>query len=62
MQHVLNLVSDNVSKCGTNVWYVDSGALNHMTNHGEWFQDIHDPKRQDYVETRDRIAHPIAHV
>jgi len=22
-----------------NVWYVDSGASNHMTSHGEWFKD-----------------------
>jgi hypothetical protein len=22
-----------------NVWYVDSGASNHMISHGEWFRD-----------------------
>jgi hypothetical protein len=26
-------VSDN------NVWYVNSGASNHMSSHGEWFKD-----------------------
>ena len=62
MQHVLNSIFDDVSKCGTNVWYVDSGALNHMTSHGEWFQDMHDPERPGHVETGDDTAHPIAHV
>ena len=22
------------------VWYVDSGASNHMTSHGEWFIEM----------------------
>lgn len=35
---------------------------NHMTNHGEWFQDMHDPKKPSFVETSDGMAHPIAHV
>jgi hypothetical protein len=30
---MIECVSDN------NVWYVDSGASNHMTNHGKWFKD-----------------------
>ena len=40
MQHMLNNVSRNVSKCSENVWYVDLGASNHMTSHGEWFKDL----------------------
>ena len=35
---------------------------NHMTSHGEWFQDMHDPERPGYVETSDDTTHPIAHV
>lgn len=35
MQHVLTLVSNDVSKCGSVVWNVDLGALNHMTSHGK---------------------------
>ena len=62
MQQVLNSVSNDVAKCGSNVWYVDSGASNHMTSHGEWFQDMHDPQKPGFVETGDDTAHPIAHV
>jgi hypothetical protein len=25
-----------------NVWYVDFGTSNRMTNHGEWFKDTKD--------------------
>ena len=39
MQHMMNSMSaPNVSTCGENVWYMDSGASNHMTGHGEWFK------------------------
>ena len=40
MQHMLNTVSANASKRGDDVWYVDSGASNHMTSHVEWFRDM----------------------
>ena len=40
MQHMINTMSADVSKCGDNVWYVDSGASNHMTSHGEWFKEL----------------------
>jgi hypothetical protein len=49
-------VSDN------NVWYVDSGASNHMTNHGEWFKDIRDLKTLRFVETTDNTTHPITQI
>ena len=62
MQHVLNSIFDVVSKYGTNVRYVDLGASNHMTSHGKWFQDMHDSKRPNYVETSDNTTHPIAYV
>ena len=41
---------------------MDSGALNHMTSHGEWFKSMRDPEKPGFVETSDDIAHPIAHV
>jgi len=25
-----------------NVWYVDYGVSNHMTNHGKWFRNTRD--------------------
>jgi len=34
VQHMLNTVVANVSANVDNVWYVDSGASNHMTYHG----------------------------
>ena len=63
MQHVLNSIStDNVSKCRDDVWYVDSGASNHMTSHGEWFNALRSPEKPGYVETGDDTAHQIQHV
>jgi len=37
MQHMANSMIGSVSY--NNVWYVDSGASNHMTSHGKWFRD-----------------------
>ena len=61
MQHMINTMSVDVSKCGDNVWYVDSGASNHMTSHGEWFKELQALQSPGYVETGDDTAHPIAH-
>ena len=61
MQHMSNTMSANVSKCVNNVWYVDSGASNHMTSHGEWFKDMQTLQNPGYVEIGDDTAHPIAH-
>ena len=41
--------------------YVDLGASNHMTNHGEWFKELQALHSLGYVETGDDTAHPIAH-
>ena len=51
-----------MASCKEDVWYVDSGASNHMTSHGEWFKEMKDPEKPGYVETGDDTAHPIAHV
>jgi hypothetical protein len=59
---MLNTVAANVSTSVDNVWYVDSGASNHMTNHGEWFRDVKNLEKLGYVETGDDTAHPIAHI
>jgi hypothetical protein len=45
-----------------NVWYVDSGAPNHMTSHGEWFRNTRDLKTPGFVETDDDTTHPITQV
>ena len=58
----MNVVAENVSKCGDTMWYVDLGASNHMTSHGEWFKEMKKPKKPGYVETGDDTTHPISHV
>jgi hypothetical protein len=62
VQHMLNIVAANVSTNVDNVWYVDSGASNHMTHHGEWFSDVKNLEKPGYVETGNDTAHPIAHI
>jgi hypothetical protein len=52
----------NVSTNADNVWYVDLGAFNHMTYHGEWFRDVKNLEKPGYVETADDTTHPIAHI
>jgi hypothetical protein len=59
---MLNTVITNVSTNVDNVWYVDLGAFNHMTYHGEWFKDVKDLEKPGYVETGDVTTHPIAHI
>ena len=62
MQHMINSVSRSVSKCSENVWYVDLGALNHMTSQGECFKELQTLENPSFVETSDDTAHPIAHI
>ena len=62
MQHMMNSMSAaNVSTCGENVWYVDSGASNHMTGHGEWFKEMQTLEKPGYVETIDDTTNAIEH-
>ena len=58
---MLNSMTADVSTSGENVWYVDSGASNHMTHCGEWFKEMKTIKKPSYVEIRDNAAHAIAH-
>ena len=44
-----------------NVWYMDLGASNHMTSHGECFKDMQTLDIPGYVEISDDTAHPIGH-
>jgi hypothetical protein len=53
---IIKGVSDN------NVQYVDSGASNHMTGHGEWFRNIRDLKTPRFVEIGDDTTHPITQI
>ena len=45
-----------------NVWFVGTGASNHMTSPEDWFQELWKPERPIYVETGDDTIHPIQHV
>ena len=41
--HRANSMSASTSTGASNpedVWFVDSGASNHMTSHEEWFEDL----------------------
>ncbi len=60
MQHMANSIIGGVSD--NNVWYVDSGASNHMTSHGEWFRNTKDLKTLGFVETGDDTTHPITQI
>ena len=62
MQHVINSMFAYVNSHKKDVWYVDLGASNHMTSHGEWFKEVRELERHGYVEIGDDIAHPITHV
>jgi hypothetical protein len=45
-----------------NVWYVDSGASNHVISHGEWFRNTKDLKTPRFVEIGDDTTHPITQI
>jgi hypothetical protein len=60
VQHMENSMIGGVSD--NNVWYVDSGASNHMTNHGKWFRDTKDLKTPRFVEIGDDTTHPITQI
>jgi hypothetical protein len=59
MQHMVNSMIRDVSD--NNVWYVDSGASNHMANHGTWFRNTKDLKTPGFVEIGD-TTHPITQI
>ena len=44
------------------MWYVDSGASNHMKNHEEWISRLEKPEQSGFVKTDDDTSHPIEHI
>ena len=65
MKHRANSMSASTSNSALkpeDVWFVDSGASNHMTSHKEWFLELREPERPGYVETGDDTTHPIRHI
>ena len=61
MKHKANSMKKTTSG-PEEVWYVDSGASNHMTSHEEWFSFLEKPEQPGIVETGDDTPHPIVHV
>ena len=65
MKHRAKSMSASTSTSALNteeVWFVDSGASNHMTSHKEWFRELRELERPGYVETGDDTTHPIWHI
>ena len=61
MKHKANSTAVSTPKLNE-VWYVDSGASNHMTNHKEWFSILEKLEQPGVVKTGDNIPHPIGHI
>ena len=61
MKHKANRMGICTSKL-EEVWYVDSGASNHMMNHTEWFTSLEKLDRPGVVETGNNTMHHIEHV
>ena len=60
MQHMMSACGKG--DCADDVWYVDSGASNHMTHYKNWFHELHVLEQPGYVETGDDTVHQIQHV
>ena len=60
--HLMLAQASTSASASNNVWFVDSGASNHMTSHEDWFRELHAPERPGYVETGDDTTHPIQHI
>ena len=45
-RHEANSMKKNTPK-SDEVWYVDSGASNHMTSHKEWFSYLEKPMQPE---------------
>jgi len=61
MTHVMGTMASNSDDGRDKSWYMDSGASNHMTCHGEWFDKMLPRQTQGYVVTGDDTQHVITH-
>ena len=58
MEHKANSMAMNTLRLNE-VWYMDSGASNHITNHQKWFSNLEKSEQLGVVETSDDTSHPI---
>ena len=61
MKHKANSLKESTLK-PNDVWYVDSGASNHMTSHEECFSYLEKLEQIGIVETGDDNPHTIEQV
>ena len=59
MKHKENSMRENTSKLNK-VWFVYSGASNHMTSHKEWFSYLEKPEQLGFVKTGDDAPHTMS--
>jgi hypothetical protein len=63
VQHETTAMAKCSQRCNEEVmWYVDSGASNHMTGHKNWFESLREPEIPGYIQTGDNTTHQIEHV
>ena len=42
--HLILAQAFTSASASNNVWFVDSGASNHMTSHEDWFRELDEPE------------------
>ena len=57
MKHKANSMVVNTSK-SSEVWYVDSGASNHMKSHEEWFSYLEKQKNKEWSKLQMTLRIP----
>ena len=60
--HSMSTKAPTSTSSSDSIWFVNSGASNHMTSHEDWFGELRMPDPPDYVETGDDTTHPSRHV
>ena len=60
--HLMSAQGPTNTSSSDDVWFVDSGASNHVTSHKDWFRELRKPDLPGYVETGDDTTHSIRHI
>ena len=62
MTHVMGTMASNSDDGRDKSWYMDSGASNHMTCHGEWLDEMLPTQAQGYVVRQVMIRNMPSHI